>query len=435
MTAYVVCDPAQRSYADRLVALCSAEIRRQLEEAGREEVRDSDVPALSPWPGIASLPLSSEIEPMAMVLLVLPPRGFSEAESARVRAFLAEAGAELRLLPVAAPGVKPVPPAPLDAYVSARIDPDDPASVKQLATWLLIHFFLRASAEVKSVFISYRAIDGKFASARLVEGLKWRNFTVFRDENLDDDMQKSLRWGTKAQEELSRRINQHGALLLVDTPEAVKSPWVRIEVDTAHARLKPIFPVVLHPRGMTYDQVGRGGRFPTNRESQVGISCPYDSLDEAGVREAISEEFLDRLVLGLGEHLARHLYVMRYLIRASEEQFRRLGFRFQAVDGDRLYLAWTDRDHSLTPGLRFRFLVKCSPYKALVQDDVSEMGRLLKSHPDYCQYGLLIEPPPGYGFNVFRDELLADQGGHLLILQADEIREIAGRILALEAAT
>ena len=411
MIAYVVSDPTKRDQVDRLVAACSEELRRQIQEAGREELSDSDVPALERREGIESLPLPADVPVMALVLLVLPEREFTQAEAARIRAFLDTDGRERRLLAIAIPRWVESPKPPLERYVSASVDPDQATSVKQLAIWLLIHFFLRASSVEKSVFISYRTSDGKFAAARLAEGLAKRNFTVFRDENLDDDLQKSLRWGTDAQKELSGRIAEQGALLLVDTPDAVKSPWVRIEVETAHARLKPIYPVVLHPKSVTYEKVGRGGRFPINRESQVGISCPYDTLDDAGVSKAINDDFLDRLVIGLGEHLAHHLYVMRYLIRETEEEFRGLDFKFEPVDGDRLHVAWADRGDASTPGLRFRFLVRCSPYKSIVRDDVVAMRQLLKDHPDYCQYGVLVEPPPDYGFNIFRDELLNDQGG------------------------
>jgi hypothetical protein len=254
---------------------------------------------------------------------------------------------------------------------------------------------------------------------------------VFRDENLDEDLQKSLKWGTPAQKTLSSRIREQCALLLVDTPDAVKSPWVRIEVEEAHALLKPIFPVVMHQSNVDYKDVGIGGRFRINRDCQVGISCPYTDLSEDGVGKAISEAFLDELVAQLGKYLTRHLYVLRYLIRSTEEQFKRLDFLFDEVEEDRLHVAWASRNDASTPGLRVRFLVKCSPYRSLSAVDIKGMKLLMRSNPDYCQYGLLVEPPSHLGFVSSREELLSDQGGHIMILHADEIREVAKRLIAL----
>lgn len=437
MTAYVVHDPEDRPYAERLVNALSVELRAQIKKAGGEDPSDADVPAVERREGIESLPALGTIGPMAIVLLVLPGRAFAAAEFAKISAFKTDMGRELRLLAVAIKKDRAVPPAPLSTYVSAAIeDPEDPKTRAQLATWLLIQFYLRASSDQKSVFISYRTIDGKAAAQRLEECLAERKYKVFRDERLDADLQKELKWGTEAQKTLADRINEHSVLLLVDTPQAFRSPWVRIEVETAHGLLKPIFPVVVLGPKERPEVVGLGGRFPILRENQAGIFCGPDALTTEGVARVIDQAFLDDLESRLGEHLTRHLYVMRYLVRSAAEQFRSLDFKSEEseeVKGDRLHIYYADRADSMTPWLRFRFLVRCSPYKALVPREVAGMKELLRSGAVYCQYGLLVEPPPTLAFTSFREDLLKDQGGHLLILQADEIRAVARRLLAMEA--
>ena len=136
-------------------------------------------------------------------------------------------------------------------------------------------------------------------------------------------------------------------------------------------------------------------------------------------------------MIELGRYLAEHHHVTRYLIRSTDNQFQSLKFRFEKVDGDRLHLAWAERKHADTPGLQFRFLVKVSPYKSLVAQDVKEMRQLLKDHAQYCQYGLLVERGLDRGgYKTFRDELVDPEEGHLMILYPDQIREMAGRLLA-----
>ena len=193
----------ESEYAARLIGALSKELRAQIREAEREEPGPSDIPSFQRCEGIETLPLPGDIEPMSLVILILPGRVFTAVEAARISRFEAEVGDEIRLLPVAPPGVGAVPPPPLAPYVSAPGDENDAFNMKQVATWLLIHFYLRASCDEKSVFISYRTKDGKAAAARLAAGLAERRFAVFRDENLDDDKQKLLKWGTQAQQSLT----------------------------------------------------------------------------------------------------------------------------------------------------------------------------------------------------------------------------------------
>lgn len=42
-------------------------------------------------------------------------------------------------------------------------------------------------------------------------------------------------------------MSTSNGLVLVDTPDSVTSPWVRLEIEIAVGRMIPIYPVVLHP--------------------------------------------------------------------------------------------------------------------------------------------------------------------------------------------
>ena len=81
MTAYVVFDPDRSEYAGRLISALTEELRTQIREAEREEPGPSDIPSFQRCEGIETLPLPGDIEPMSLVILILPGRTFTGCRS------------------------------------------------------------------------------------------------------------------------------------------------------------------------------------------------------------------------------------------------------------------------------------------------------------------------------------------------------------------
>jgi hypothetical protein len=113
---------------------------------------------------------------------------------------------------------------------------------------------------------------------------------------------------------IQANILNHGFLLLRDTPEAERSPWVRKEVSTAFGYLLPLLPVVVEPPGgMKVPQGGlkvpQGGRFRAVRElgREVRLSNETLGQDRTPALEAAVKKALPEIAIQVVEILLEHL--------------------------------------------------------------------------------------------------------------------------------
>jgi hypothetical protein len=130
------------------------------------------------------------------------------------------------------------PPDPLAVIKAAQYDgtPQVMAEIVQSAG-VFLGLSLRPGSE--KIFVSYRATDGKSLAQSIYDRLKTAGFEAWLDE-----AGENLVIGTDVQETIRKNLEQAAMVLLVDTPDAPDSPWVKIEVDMANAQLTPVLPVV-----------------------------------------------------------------------------------------------------------------------------------------------------------------------------------------------
>ena len=98
------------------------------------------------------------------------------------------------------------------------------------------------------LFISYRAADGKASAKKIHECFERRGYEAWLDEANDFGGNPNLELGVDVQKEIEARLEDAQALVLIDSPKANESSWVRFEVETAVGKMIPIYPVVLHPK-------------------------------------------------------------------------------------------------------------------------------------------------------------------------------------------
>lgn len=128
---------------------------------------------------------------------------------------------------------------------------------------------------VTEVFLSYSRNQQAYARS-LAEHLRQRGVPVW----VDDDLVAGDRWERVIQE----RIDRCAALVVVMTPDAEESDWVRREVAWAQDRGKPVFPVLLEGRPLfrlsdVHAEDVRGGAMPGDRfvaalSRLVGTAAP-----------------------------------------------------------------------------------------------------------------------------------------------------------------
>jgi hypothetical protein len=86
------------------------------------------------------------------------------------------------------------------------------------------------------VFISYSREDSEYAHL-LVKTLEDMGFAVWIDDKID--------YGTKWADVIENNIDHCGALILIMSPDAQDSSWVKRELALAQAKNKPLFPLLL----------------------------------------------------------------------------------------------------------------------------------------------------------------------------------------------
>jgi|688.fasta_scaffold327979_2 hypothetical protein len=160
--------------------------------------------------------------------------------------------ATIPLLPIAVDSDRRHPPAPVSG-LKARNWPTDK---KEILTTIAASMGLALRTGNNKIFVSYRAVDGT-RSAELVEGeLNASGFATWRDESNKAYDAPNLTLGDDVQQQIARNIETASALVLIDTPKAGESSWVRLEVELAIGKMIPIFPIVLHDDRVT-TQVSR----------------------------------------------------------------------------------------------------------------------------------------------------------------------------------
>jgi hypothetical protein len=142
------------------------------------------------------------------------------------------------VIPVGVNPAFPVPPDPLSEIKAAKYDGSlglTAGIVK--AAGVFLGLALRPGSQ--KIFVSYRMSDGKLVAQSLHDRLKGAGFNPWLDE-----ADENLVIGDEVQDKIRSSVNTAAMVLLVDTPDAPNSPWVKVEVDMANGQLVPVLPVV-----------------------------------------------------------------------------------------------------------------------------------------------------------------------------------------------
>ena len=113
---------------------------------------------------------------------------------------------------------------------AVAVEPDGGEKLRQTVRG---YFGLDVFPEKKKLFISYARRDGAKAAEAIYEDLWKHHFTVFRDI-------EQIEGGADFQERILEQILDKDFVLLLDTPAARESKWVRAEIVEAQSRRIPV---------------------------------------------------------------------------------------------------------------------------------------------------------------------------------------------------
>jgi hypothetical protein len=134
---------------------------------------------------------------------------------------------------------------------------------------------LRVQGRNSKIFISYRAVDGAKIANQLYGYLISLGHSAFLDEAKEIDGDTKILPGSPVQSEIDQALDKSNLVLLIDTPAAPNSRWIKHEVETASALLLPILPICFRPQG----DPKQGPRFQSLLALQRWVPLP---LPDAG---------------------------------------------------------------------------------------------------------------------------------------------------------
>lgn len=149
------------------------------------------------------------------------------------------------LLPVALSIASPKPPDAAAAIKALLYDAAAPGSNGRLVNRVGGMLGLRLQGRDSKIFISYRATDGTSIARQLYNHLIALGHQAFLDEAKELDGDTRILPGSPVQRQIDEALANANLVLLLDTPAAPESLWIKHEVDTADALLLPILPVCL----------------------------------------------------------------------------------------------------------------------------------------------------------------------------------------------
>jgi hypothetical protein len=251
--------------------------------AGQVEVRVIAASAAPAWPGEQSWD--------DLLVIVYRDDAFPATGTQLIGDFIAQRPDTALLLPVATDPAFRKPPgaaAGIKAleYNAAAAGPD--GRLVNRAGGLL---GLRAQGRDTKIFVSYRGTDGAAIATQLHAYLTTSGHTAYLDEAKDIDGETAILPGSDVQKQIDEALKGANLVLLIDTPDAPSSRWIKHEVDTADGLLLPILPICFRPAG----DPKRGPRFPSLLALQrwVPLQLPpaaaHPPLTDAQLAQVVDE--------------------------------------------------------------------------------------------------------------------------------------------------
>lgn len=409
---YVACDAEEAEWTEELIQKLRPAFSRIL----GDRLDEADFPIVKLVKGFENIPSSNALGALSILLVVLPEgsRGFGAKGTAQLQEIIAKSdpqGLEARILPLAPKKERLPPAAPLHRLVGMSADDLSDDKVNEIATCVLINTALTVSSRKRSVFISYRQWDGTAVAERLAQRLKERGLFVWRDRERDPDHMTLITPGSDAQKTIEQAILQQSLVLLIDSPSAPKSYWVREEVGMSFGYLLPILPIVIEDEKGTENPVPpKGGRFLEVRSMGKEVRLSSAALGDATHQTAdeLVDEKIDEIERLIIDILVGHLRSRRRLVEDSERRFIEQEFswadwetisdlaRAQGITNVRLLFK---AEKSGISRVKKRYLVRCSPYGVLIKNTVQGLtDTFRKSATDGWpfQYALLIHNALAY---------------------------------------
>ncbi len=287
-----------------------------------------------------------------------------------VHTYLRDHSTTRHVLPVALSPSRNAPPEPLSNLKALPFDEQAKGPQGRIANRVGAMLGLRLRARESKVFISYRASDGTVLARQLHDHLKSHGYEVWLDEDRDEfDGETSVLPGLEVQAQIDENLNDANVILLVDTPAAPTSWWIKHEVDAANGQLVPILPLCFKLPGDTR----QGPRFRSlwDLRRWVELPLPPGPGQLSGAELEFIQGHMEQYLCEIFRRKCRVPFVV-------EKQFTSRQFGWKSLD-KRLFMFESVKSYN--PRLHCRVVTHCSFFDQVYPPAVRVFANFLAATP------------------------------------------------------
>lgn len=379
----------KRDSANMIVVL-NGEANRKIGETISSNLRDG-------FKGHVEVSLTSASSPSAwptevnwddLLIVVFDGAHFPDAGNDFISEYLQKHKKTALLLPVALDVGHRKPPRAAEAIKALEFDATaagvDGRLVKRVGAML----GLRVQQRDTQVFISYRASDGTDVAKQLEARLASLGYPVWRDEAREMDGETQILPGSDVQQQIDQGLERASIVLLLDTPAAPHSVWIKHEVDTANGLLLPVLPLCFRSQ----NDPKRGPRFNSLLQLQRWVALPFPGPPPV---PPLTEDELNLVVSEMETYLCEIFQRKCRVPFIVEKEFISRDYSWRILD-QRLLMCESLKKHSLR--LTTKVLSHCSifdqvhgPALQMFREFLKNTGR--PNHSLFIYDGELIPEP------------------------------------------
>jgi hypothetical protein len=204
--------------------------------SGNVELKQVEAESAASWPAAA-------IQWDDLLIIIFDSTAFPDAGSRFISEYLRQRGDDAMLLPVAVDSTSQKPPKPSEGIKALLYDATAAGVRGRLTNRAGGMLGLRVQGRHTKIFISYREADGSAIAEQLNTHFASLGLRTFLDKAKEFDGEPAILPGSPVQKEIDDALATANLVLLIDTPKAIESPWIRHEIDTADGLLLPVLPI------------------------------------------------------------------------------------------------------------------------------------------------------------------------------------------------
>jgi hypothetical protein len=304
-----------------------------------------------------------------VLVVIYNGKDFPAAGNSFIADYLQKRPDTAPLLPVALNAASRRPPEAAAAIKALEYDVAASVSETRLINRIGGMLGLRLQGRDGKMFISYRATDGTAIATQLYHHLTTLGHRPFLDEAKEIDGETKILPGSPVQKQIDEALTDANLVLLIDTPSAPASPWIKHEVDTADGLLLPILPICFRDAGD--HKPGPRFRSLVALQRWVQFERPAD-----GVNPPLPADQLDKIVEEAEKYLCE---IFRRKCRVPfivEKEFVSHGFAWKVLD-HRLLMFESSKSQSAR--LHTKVMSHCSLFDQIYTPAVKRFCEFLTS--------------------------------------------------------